>query len=254
MAGLGLLNRRRAISSSPTEGDPLKKVLESCVGWYTFEGRSNSDADRAIVYDQSGKGNNMTLYNMQWTSVSQYEAVKSGYYEDCLWMFPSNWEQSMGYQQSYGKITMTPLNEVTIIVNRSLLPPGISLENGFFAWTCLIGSGEFSDANIFFVETKNDSSIFYNTFRGLRYYGKEQSEVIWMNGSHYCGHIMTGTPNTRVHDGVIYLNKLRGDYLGKGGWLKLKGLYIFNRQLTPNEIEEFIHEYVDSTYVMPEIE
>ena len=80
-----------------------------------------------------------------------------------------------------------------------------------------------------------------------------ESEIVWMNNTYYNGHLLVGTEGDNIHDGRIYLNKFRGD-TNSEGFLRMTCLYIFNRELTPTEIESFIKAHIDADYVLPTIE
>jgi hypothetical protein len=242
------MNRRRAIASSPVKSE-MGAILNSCVGWYSFEGRSNTDADRNIVYDKSGKGNDMQLFNMSWGYTTGYEIIKEGYFNDRLYFRSTNFSGN-----SYGKITLqSPLQEVTVIMKR-YGTYGVNdqvMGNG----TASLGSGETIDSNIFSLEryASSNSSI-TNAVQGLSVVGRESSQIVWMNSTHYCGKKLTGTPTDKTHDGVIWLNRDRGDVAKLGRGAQIYCFFIFDRSLTPDEILLFINTYVDASYVLPSIE
>lgn len=229
------------ISISPIEWNGL-------VGAYTFINRTNDDANRDIVPDRSGNGNFMTLYNMNYGYENpNYDFIKEGYFNDKLY-FRSTYFGG----NSYGKIEMAePLEEVTIIMKRSAVYDLNT--NVMRSGTSAVGSGETQAANIFSLERFNGSAI-SNEVEGLSVADRDSAEIVWMNATHYCGKKMSGTKQDKVHDGVIYINRDRGDLTGLGRGAMIDGIFIFNRSLSPTEIEEFIHKYIDSSYTLPEIE
>lgn len=220
---------------------------DGLVGAYSFEGRTNTEDNRNIVLDRSSNGNVMTLHNMKWGwQHSSEDLLKEGYFNDSLYFGPQS-----NNSTAYGQILLsTPLSDVTIICKRGAYSANDQIQQ---SWRSLVGSGAVSDKSVVLAEYKNDSGQWMTGVFGKSYTGRESGRIIWLNKTHYCGNKLTGEGNNRAHDGYIYVNKLRGDVEG-GGAQRIFCLYIFNRSLTPAEIEAFIHEHIDAEYVMPEIE
>lgn len=243
--GCPLAFRRQQMKMNQPKG--VGRIMKDCVGKYDFSTKSNSDPDRDIVYDMSGKGHNMQLINMQWREDPNYSWVKSGFYNGGLYFLPSN-----ATQNEYGVIVGEPLVDFTIIVRRTYY----NYDNNFFrAWTTLVGSGRELNSSYIMMEYLAEGNVFTSYVSGKgTYSGKTTDEVVWLTPSHYCGKkISGGTASVRPHDGYLYLNRLRGD--SPGGCIgKIYCMYVFNRTLTPEELEQIIHEEISPNYIMPNIE
>ena len=107
---------------------------------------------------------------------------------------------------------------------------------------------------MFWLEYNADNGQYTNQVNGLNYtLPSLESEITWMTNTHYNGHRLTGTQGNDVHDGMVYINMFRGD-VGLTKFQKIYAVYLFNRQLSPSEIEAFIKEKIDASYVLPTIE
>lgn len=243
--GYPLAMRRQIMSKNQPKG--IGNIMKHCVAKYTFDGRTNADADRNTLYDSSGNENHMTLYNMSW-GASYSDLVKEGYFNGALYLRPK-----ANGGNSYGMVTLkTPLSEMTLIIKRAQYAINNNLN---VAWCALIGSGYEPSNALMSLEYKNDSGIMTSQADGLIINERNSQDIVWMNMTHYCGKKLTGTAAGKVHDGRVYLNKLRGNLSINGGNAqKIECIYIFNKSLTPSEIKAVITTEIDATYVMPEIE
>ena len=217
-------------------------TFEGLIGAYTFEGRSNEDADRDIVEDKSGYNNTLTLKSMQWGFVdSGYpDLVREGLWDDALWLSVSG----------YGEIALPKgLTDFTVIAKRFAFNA-----NAGGAWAPLVGTGKSSGKGLFWLEYVADNGQYTNQVNGLKYtLSSLESEITWMTNTLYNGHRLTGTQGNDVHDGMVYINRFRGDVVS-AKFQKIYAVYLFNRQLSPSEIEAFIKEKIDASYVLPTIE
>ena len=217
-------------------------TFEGLIGAYTFEGRSNEDADRDIVEDKSGYNNTLTLKSMQWGFIHNTlpDLIREGFWDDALWLS----------QSGYGEITLpNGLTDFTIIAKRYIY--AASSGRG---WSPLVGTGKSSGKGLFWLEYNADNGIYTTQVNGLSYtISSLESEVTWLTNTHYNGHRLTGTQGNNVHDGMVYINRFRGD-VSTTKFQKIYAVYLFNRQLSPSEIEAFIKEKIDASYVLPTIE
>lgn len=227
---------------SEIEGDNGVIKYDGLVGAYTFKGRSNEDADYDLVQDRSGNGNIMTIY---WTDFGKKDSnlpdlLGNGYWNDMLWFNGS----------TYAKIALpNGLTTMTVISKRTVFNPGVG-----GIWTPLIGSGSAAGKGLLWMEYREGSAKEISQFNGKKFViGKAESPIVWMNNTYYNGHLLTGTEGADIHDGIIYLNRFRGDVAGSNP-LQMTCLYIFNRELAPAEIETFIKAHIDADYVLPTIE
>ena len=239
MAGVATLMRRAGMTPHPSfKEEKPKDVMDYCIGAYTFEDCVQGEA---IVTDKSGNGNNLQLFNMEWGYEDKTYDLKEGFFNGCLYM------KNAG--TSYGKIVLSePLTNFTIIADRLPYAIGSIIKE----WTGIVGSGETTGFSPIHLEYKKGSQIYSSSF-GKSTSGRADADIIWMNNTHYCGVKMAGDESGDTHDGVIFINKFRGNVTG-GGAMKISSLYIFNKNLTPQEIETFIHKYINPAYVMPPIE
>lgn len=217
-------------------------TFEGLIGAYTFEGRSNEDADRDIVEDKSGYNNTLTLKSMQWGFIDSAhpDLVREGLWDEALWLSRSG----------YGEITLpNGLTDFTIIAKRFAFNANAGRE-----WSPLVGTGKSSGKGLFWLEYNAGKGQYTNQVNGLNYtLPSLESEITWMTNAHYNGHRLTGTQGNDVHDGMVYINRFRGD-VSTTKFQKIYAVYLFNRQLSPSEIEAFIKEKIDASYVLPTIE
>ena len=222
---------------------------DGLVGAYSFEGRTNADSDRGIVSDRSGNGNDMILSGLNYGYVMpNYEYVKEGFFDDYLCFAASNAGQAGA--NAYGAMSFEPFTDATFIISRKVPSASTIMHQ---AWCTLIGSGADQSHLCFAIDIKDDNNAYSNRGFYGTYSGIDSGNIIWMNNTHYCGKKMKEA-KLRESDGLVFLHKIRKDATANKGWAQVKCIYIFNRSLTPAEIEAFIHEHIDETYVMPEIE
>lgn len=217
-------------------------TFEGLIGAYTFEGRSNEDADRDIVEDKSGYNNTLTLKSMRWGFIDDPypDLVREGFWDDALWLSRSG----------YGEIALpNGLTDFTIIAKRFAFNADAGDQ-----WSPLVGTGKSSGKGLFWLEYVADNGQYTNHVNGLNYtLPSLESEITWMTNTHYNGHRLTGTQGNDVHDGMVYINRFRGD-VNTTRFQMIYAVYLFNRQLSPSEIEAFIKEKIDASYILPTIE
>lgn len=241
MAGLGLMNRRRAIASSPVKGE-MGAILANRIGWYTFEGRSNNDADRDIVMDKSGKGLPMQVVFSNWGATDGY--TTTGYYDGCLCSFAE--------KINYALIPLTePLNEnFTIIIERTRYNNA-----GMNQFCSLVGSGavETNNTSPLLIEYReaSDSSYARDTrYRGLNIASSASSSpIVWMTKDSYTGQRVEGNYTNNYLVKELYLGRVRIN-AGESQRFKIKSVHLFNKQLTDEQILSYIHTYIDPTFTL----
>lgn len=237
MAGLGLMMRRGAINSTvkPTMRDSL-------IAMYTFEGRSNDDENREIVYPVIGGGYiDLSAFGNAWGTGDKY--TTTGFYNN----------QLCCYANTYGKIFLpkTISEEFTIIVQRrasNVSPVG----------TTQIGSIGYNDSSsspilIEYKPTINDAEMI-SAAQQLQYVPRITGNgFAWLTPTHYNNRPLTATRDVEVQGtNTLLIGKARP---GVGGSsftrFMITSIHIFDKTFTPEEIEKFIQEYILPSYVLP---
>lgn len=233
---LAYASRIYPISMYEIADKPLNEI-GSLIGAYTFEGRTNDDADRDIVQDKSMYGNNMTLVNMDWGASKN--GVTCGYNDDALYMF-------QGTKAPYGRINVE-LNDFTIIVHRSEL-----FTSALGSYSALIGSEDISNTNVspLIIDYTDDGTSFKSSAFGKSISKRGGSPVVWMTNSLFDNVSMNSGDVVGTRVGKILLGKLRIN-TGNTQTIGIKGLYIFRQNLHPATIERFIQKHIDESYVLP---
>ena len=234
MAGLGLFMRRRGLATHPAVVDILK---DSLIGAYSFAGKSNGDADWNIVKDMSGKGEDLKILGMTPSGSDGYQADGS-FYKDST---------SKGYCQ----VALPPLQEITIIVKRKRY----TLQ----AWQCFLSVPlpSNSDTAILYMDQNGTNNVYdAHSCRSFTHYIKDSSinssdGVMWMNSDMFNNKTMgkASVNYAPFSGGNLYIGKISASTIANN-W-RIYSLYIFNKSLTPELIEQFIQENIDESYVLP---
>lgn len=243
MAGLGLMNRRRAIASSPVKGE-MGAILANRIGWYTFEGRNNNDADRDIVMDKSGNGLPMQVVFSNWGTTNGI--TTTGYYDDCLCSSPTN------SSVNYALIPLIePLDEnFTIIVERVVYANVVMNE-----YSSLLGSVavEVNSTSPLLIEYRENSASSYarsSHYRGLKLASSASSSpIVWMTKDSYTGQHVEGSYTNNYLVKELYLGRVRIN-AGTSQRFVIKSVHLFNKQLTDEQILSYIHTYIDPTFTL----
>lgn len=232
MAGLGLMNRRRAIGSMPTKGEDIAEFL---IARFSFEGRSNTDSDRATVQDSTGKGlATMRVLMTSWTQ-------NYGYIDDAL--------AGNGNQNSYAYITLTEAlpDEFTIIIHRDIYPEDELNNAPLLGSNSTQGSGK----SALYMELKSSSGM-ATAYRDVVISADRiESSVAWMTPNSYNGYVNADmTTSTSYTATQLVIGKLRTG-LAVAQKFKIYSIHIFSKSFSPSEIEKYIQKYIDSNYTLP---
>lgn len=244
MAGLGLMNRRRAIASSPVKGE-MGVILANRIGWYTFEGRSNNDADRDTIMDKSGKGLPMQVVFSNWGATDGY--TTTGYFDDCLCSFPSP-----STLVNYALIPLAePLDEnFTIIIERTVYNNAGLNEFCSLVGSVAVNNNSTSPLLIEYRETSSHNLVRSTNYRGLKLASSvSSSPIVWMTKDSYTGQHVEGsyTNNNLVKE--LYLGRVRKD-AGTSQRFRIRSVHLFNKELTDEQILSYIHTYIDPTFTL----
>ena len=240
MAGLGLMNRRRAIASSPIAGITMEDYL---IGKYNFIGRSNDDPDRGIVQDLSGRGNPMTLSFNNWGKGDAY--TTTGYYDDCLCSFPGS---------NYATIPLTePMSDnFTIIIERAFYSGGLA------NYSALLGSNSSlssSKSTIFleYIDAGYEGGGYSCVLGAKVHFGRTNGNgIAWLTPFGYNGYMNDDfVPTETSYATKLIIGKLR-DSVFYYQRFKIKSIHIFNRVFGAQEIEEYIKKNIDANYTLTE--
>lgn len=230
MGGLGLFTRRRAIASSPVEGEDIAKFL---MARFSFEGRTNQDSDRTIAYETTGKGfATMKVQLASWTK-------DYGYKDD---MFVGD-----GSSNTYGTITLAePIGDnFTIIIHRELLP--IDELSGTLLGSASSSSGQ----STMWMEYKTNGALQTACRGGVISPTRIDSSVAWMTQNSYNGLVKEGMATTNSYlTTQLVIGKMRTG-VAVAQKFKIHSIHIFNQSFSPNEIEKYIQKYIDSSYSLP---
>lgn len=239
MAGLGLMNRRRAIAASPTEGTELGAMLKSRIGWYTFEGRTNSDTDREVVQDKSGRGLPMSVNFKSWGTGDDYN--KFGYYDDCICC-----PNAIDVAEATIKIPLShPLTDsFTIIVDRYYYNV-----SGMQSYAATIGStaAEASGTSPLLMDYSDSTPNNIRTsYRGKKLYtGRSNSKIIWMTPDTYCGFPSEESAFKNSYSvNALYLGIVRPN-AGAVQRIKIKSVHIFDQSFSAEDVQSYINKYIE---------
>ena len=235
----------RIYPMSVYEYDSIEEGLyASMVAGFTFEGKSNDDADATTVKDKSMYGNDMVLEN--WTFGGGDAYTSNGYYDGALC-----------HQGSSGRAIINlsePISECTIIVDRELYSiVGLQL------WQAIIGAEKVGNtqSSAVALEGVPDSANVGNLYFGKSVNvaaTKRERAIAWMNSERTnIARFDTGEPNgTQAQRFVLgAYRKASSTNLDR---YKIRAVYIFNKSLSVSTIEAFIRKFIDPEYVAPEIE
>lgn len=218
-------------------GADTPAYMEHLVGAYTFKGRSNDDADRATLYDNSGRGNNLSVKDsFAWGGLALAGYDYTLGFEDDAFVFKGVSVASVTFDDD--------ILGWTFIFDRDiLLTPSVS--NGSLMWcgpnTPIYTTMEFNSSSI-------DSVIYGNSVSTGRYRlvtSTQRSGVTWMNGG-----LVDNKEMTKLSEVSAKRQFNLGGY--GGSWVyRLRSLHIFNTSLDPADIEHFIINNIDPTYTLP---
>lgn len=247
MGGLGLIGRRRAISSSPVKSE-WGEIFAKRIGWYTFEGRSNDDADREVVQDKSGRGLPMQVKFTNWGGGDAY--TKNGYSNDKLYVAPSAVSTAADIRIPLS----APLSKkgFTIILERGVY--GVA---GMKAYASTMGSvattnSNTSPINIEYIgSTLTASELTTSAFGSTAYKGQINDEIIWLTAESYCGkNSGSYLPTNDYEVSLLLLAKIRpGDFAIQRA--SFKSIHIFNDNLTTEQVVAYIKAFVNPEYNLP---
>lgn len=230
MAGLGLMNRRRAIASFPVAGEDIAEFL---MARFSFEGRTNQDSDRTTVYETTGKGfATMTIKMASWTK-------DYGYQDDIL--------VGNGDANSYGTITLAePIGDnFTIIIHRDLLP--IDEIGGTLLGSASPASGQ----STLWMEYKTNGALQTVCRGGIISSERIDSPVAWMTPNSYNGLVNENLTTSNSYTTTqLVIGKMRTG-VSSAQKFKIHSIHIFNKSFSPSEIEKYIQKYIDGSYSLP---
>lgn len=238
MSGLGLTFLRRGGQAHPTAGASMDDDL---IAKYTFVGRSNDDADKTIVADESGRGLPMQVNFSNWGSGDDY--TKTGYYDDCLCSFPGS--------SNYAHIPLSEAigSDFTIIIEREFY----NLQ-GLAQYSTLLGSDSSlsTSSSAFFIEYKNSNTEIYSSVQGSRTYtGRSNSPIVWMTPNTYCGIINESyAPSNNAIATNLYIGRVRLNIYNSQRF-KIKSIHIFRKAYPAEMVANYIKRNIDSNYVLP---
>ena len=247
MGGLGLIGRRRAISSSLVKSE-WGEILAKRIGWYTFEGRSNDDADREVVQDKSGRGLPMQVKFAKWGGGDAYS--KNGYSNDRLYIAPSSSSTDADIRIPLS----APLSKkgFTIILERGVYNV-ISLR----AYSLTMGSVATTNSNtspitIEYIDSALVASeLTTSAFGSTAYKGQINDGIIWLTAESYCGkNSGSYSPTNDYEVSLLLLAKVRpGNFAIQRA--SFKSIHIFNDNLTTEQVVAYIKAFVNPEYNLP---
>lgn len=241
--GFPLAFRRQQMSMN----QPLNALAEMeahLIGKFSFEGRSNDDADRSIVLDQSNGGSIMTLYlDSSWGKGDDY--TKTGYYDDALCLAEKNAYVSIQLPQPIKE-------EFTIIAHRMWYNLG-----GFNGsrYSSLIGSSDVRNASSspIYLEYKGDSISTPIVSRSAFaiYNDRVESPIAWLTPNMYNNREM-GATTEEGEVQTLYLGRLRANIAPNSmPRVVLYSLHIFKKTYSPDEIAAYIRGKILPDYQLP---
>lgn len=118
-------------------------------------------------------------------------------------------------------------------------------------YSAFFGAEQTTSANAVWLDYREGQTFMSRNTKG-EYVGRDTSEIVWMTPKYMNGHILEETEEKQMN-GTCYLGKLRTN-VGYHARLKVECLYVFNRELSPSEVESFIKAHIDADYVLPTIE
>lgn len=232
-----IMRLHRAQMGAQGGGADTPAYMEHLVGAYTFKGRSNDDADRAILYDNSGRGNNLTVkdsFGWGTLALNGYD-YRLGFADDAL-IFRGDRVATVTFDEN--------ISGWTFIFDRDILLFPQS-DFGALMWcgtgTPIYTTMEFNGSDI-------DSVVYGNSIDSGRYRlvtSTQKTGVTWMAG----GFVDNKEMNEMTERALTKTFNL-GGY--SGSWLyRLRSLHIFNTSLSPEEVEHFVKTNIDPTYTLP---
>lgn len=237
MAGLGLMNRRRAIASSPIAGKGVEDLLSHIAFHYnpTIQGATNENlASSPILQDLSGNGFNLNLINFV------FDGVKDGILTDAegdKYIRFSNQTRSYASGSfSNADFPMSRFADYTIIAKREWISTGAS--------DLLLSSGVGSvNYNLFSVEfaKKSTSRGRLVSSVGLGSAFVSSKSTIYQVTDSYNG-VVELPYNTDSYN-VIKSLSISTTNAGNKGILHLYAMIVFDIKLSPEDIARVIKYY-----------
>lgn len=203
--------------------------MEHLIGAYTFGGRSNADADRNTLYDISGHENNLTVKsNFEWGK--EVDSYTLGFVDDAFIFSQSSVATTLFKEL---------INGWTFIFDRDILK---EYRDGY---TSLMWCGSTTPIYIcmdFYNGT--DNLLYRNGFGNTAYKlykAPSSTRISWMSLDFADGEQMAAETNFVIPN-RFNLGSFSGTRL-----IRLRALYIFNTNLTPEEVEDFVKKNIDAT-------
>ena len=138
-------------------------------------------------------------------------------------------------------------DEFTIIIDREFI------EN-ITTYSALIGARALENSNksTLFGEYRDSGSVYYSLYReGIIYNGRINSPVFFMTPNSYNGHIDDNfAPTNTFTFNRLTIGRVRPG-AGNTQTTKIKSIYVFNKTFSPKDIEQYIQENIDESYVLP---
>ena len=222
------------------QGEEMDAFL---VAKFSFEGKTNNDTDRAIVYSSKGIGGVMRVVGTNWGAGDEY--TKNGYYDGRF---------CTRYAGFHAQINIpVPLsrNNMTIIWNGLSYNKAGLTDSSYYA---LIGSVADQDTNTSPVYIDYQDPV--GTFRSMAF-GKsvvryDTDGIKWMTPEYFCGYPLSLTQEVQQDRTIslLCIGTMRPSTSGMSR-TSTKQLYIFNKTFTPSEIEGYIRRNIDSSYELP---
>lgn len=225
MAGIGLMNRRRAIASSPTQF--TSSMNDNLIGKYEMRGKSNDDADRKYIRDLSGRGNDIYIGELNFNDTY-------GFHNDRLIsnvVFDINLSEPIG-------------DEFTIIIDRDIY-------DSVADFSALVGATAIEDSTkcLFYAEYY-ESKKFHTWYRGSNLYIGRINGVFFLTPNCYNGYVNEIIPTENYTSQLLTIGRVRRT-AGKTQTTSIKSIYIFNKTFSPEDIEQYIRENINAEYELP---
>ena len=230
---------------TPVEPDtPQGEEMDAfLVAKFSFEGKTNNDTDRAVVYSSKGLGGALRVIGSSWGQGDEYTI--NGYSDGYLCT------RTAGFYAQIDLPTPLSVNNMTIIwegasFNISGYGDGVS--------RCLIGSEADQNSNTspIYIDYQETKGAFFTSAFGKRYSGYDKVNIKWITPDYYNGLPMSLYDENRKEQtsSRLYIGTLRASLSGAFR-TKTKQLYIFNKTFSPSEIEGYIRRNIDSSYELP---
>lgn len=223
----------------------VKEMEQHLIAKFSFEGRSNNDADRDIIVDQSGKGATMTLnFSGSWGAGDEY--TLTGYYDDAL---------CVAERGAYATIQLPVAisDDYTIICHR-----GYYGDSGFKScqYSSLLGSRATDSASVspIYMEYYDVAAPLLTQSFGRRM-NRVESPVAWLTPTHYnnreLGEKSSTTSDGKVVD-TLYIGRIRANVTPVNKpRAKVFSIHIFDQSFSAEDIAAYITARVLPSYQLP---